>query len=84
MQYAQRGNRVDNNSGVKGIISRKRLGHKDKWRAMIAEGGRLHHLGQFSDFTESVAHRLVAEQCLGWEGCDSCSPAYQYMEGITK
>ena len=36
------------------------------------------------DFTEAVAHRLAAEQCLDWAGCDSNSPAYQYMKNYVR
>ncbi len=37
-------------------------------------------VGRHKDFTEAVAHRLAAEQALDWSGCDSSSPAYQYMQ----
>lgn len=42
------------------------------------------YLSIFDDFTEAVAHRLAAEQCLDWDGCDSTSPAYLYMKEYLK
>ena len=75
------GNSKNNTSGVKGV-SWTRTGCK--WSAeLVSEGTRL-RLGQYADFAEAVAHRLAAEQCLNWEGCDSCSPAYQYMKEYLK
>lgn len=69
-------------SGVKGVswISRK-LSH-GVWRAYICVHGKISHLGYFSDLTEAVAHRLAAEQALNWEGCDSTSPSFIYMQNI--
>jgi len=29
---------------------------------------------------EAVAHRLAGEQALEWEGCDSSSDAYKYIQ----
>ena len=70
------GNRNNNTSGVKGVWWHKRTG---KWHAQIAVNERQFHLGYYDDFTEAVCARLAAEQCIGWEGCDSSSPAYQYL-----
>jgi hypothetical protein len=67
----------NNTSGVKGIHWFKQ---HQKWAAYIDVGGSQKHLGIFIDFTEAVAHRLAAEQCLNWSDCDSNSPAYQYMK----
>lgn len=69
------GNHKDNTSGVKGISwnSRKRL-----WSADIGVFRKHKSLGCYKDFSEAVLVRLAAEQCLGWEGCESSSPAYQY------
>lgn len=64
--------RSDNTSSVKGVCLFRRT---SKWAVTIADK----HLGYFSDFTEAVAHRLAAEQCLGWEGCDSTSSALIHM-----
>lgn len=71
------GNPSTNTSGVKGVCWNK---SKNKWRAEIKINSRMTHLGYFTDFTEAVAHRLAAEQCLNWECCDGCSPAYQFMK----
>lgn len=69
------GNRKDNKSGVKGVIKHG----KNKWLAGIRVNGKSIHLGLYKDFSNAVCARLIAEQCLGWEGCDSSSPAYQYV-----
>jgi len=71
------GNRKNNKSGVKGICF---YNPNQKWQAQIKVNGKNSHLGHFTDFTEAVAHRLAAEQCLNWSTCDSSSPAYQYIQ----
>jgi len=71
------GNRKNNKSGVKGICF---YNPNQKWQAQIKVNGKNSHLGRFTDFTEAVAHRLAAEQCLNWSTCDSSSPAYQYIQ----
>ena len=38
------------------------------------------YLGIYKDFDEAVCVRLAVEQCVNWEGCDSNSPAYQYVQ----
>ena len=48
------------------------------WRANIVVMNKLYNLGNYQDYDEAILARLAVEQCLGWEGCDSCSPAYQY------
>ena len=68
-----------NTSGVKGVCWHKRA---EKWHAQIAVNSKNKHLGYHDDFTEAVAHRLAAEQCLNWSGCDSNSPAFQYMRKL--
>lgn len=73
------GNRTDNTSGVKGVSWNK---EKNKWQARIAVDGVQKNLGYFKDFDEAVCARLSGEQCLGWSGCDSSSPAYQYVQKI--
>jgi len=65
-------------AGVKGITWYKPT---QKWQARITVHGTLKCLGYYSDFTEAVAHRLAAEQCLKWGSCDSSSPAHQFMKG---
>ena len=71
------GNRNDNTSGVKGVCFHKAA---QKWHAQIYLDRGCYHLGLFTDFTEAVAHRLAAEQCLNWSTCDSSSPAYRHMQ----
>lgn len=67
----------NNESGVAGV-------HRDtlrnKWRAKIKINYKTKNLGLFDDFTEAVAHRLAAEQCLEWAGCDSNSSAFRYVQ----
>jgi hypothetical protein len=70
--------RSQTSSGVKGLTWNKR---DKKWFVQIAVHGTVKYLGIYSDFTEAVAHRLAAEQCLEWGDCDSRSPAYQFMKG---
>ena len=43
---------------------------------------KTHHIGRYDDFDEAVCHRIAIEQCLGWSGCDSSSPAYRYVRGL--
>lgn len=66
-----------NTSGVKGVCWHKL---KNKWMSQININQDIKYLGLYSDFTEAVAHRLAAEQCVDWNGCDSRSPAYLYMK----
>lgn len=70
-------NRVTNTSGVKGVCWCKKM---NKWKARITVNYVETHLGCSEDFMEMVCLRLAAEQTLSWEGCDSRSPAYQYVQ----
>lgn len=70
------GNPKNNTSGVKGICWAEQ---NNKWKAQIVIDRKTKGLGYYSDFLEAVCHRLAAEQCVNWEGCDSSSPAYQYV-----
>lgn len=72
--------KTTNTSRITGVGWHKRIG---KWTSQIMNNNKRVYLGYSTDFTEAVALRLTAEQCLKWEGCDSSSPAYQYMRGIT-
>lgn len=66
-----------NKSGVKGVCWNKR----DKgWRASIYDNGKGIYFMVVADLLEAACYRLAAEQCLGWEGCDSSSPAFQYVQ----
>lgn len=67
------GNFVNNTSGVKGVYWNK---GKNKWHAQIRINLKMKHLGYYDDFQDVVCARLTAEQCVGWSGCDSNSPAF--------
>jgi hypothetical protein len=69
------GNRENNTSGVKGVSW---YCSRNKWTAQIMVNHKQYHLGYYKEICNAVLARLAAEQCLGWEGCDSNSPAYQY------
>jgi hypothetical protein len=71
------GNRKNNTSSVKGVYWFKR---DKKWRAMIGINQKIKHLGLYNSFENAVCARLAGEQCLNWSGCDSSSPAYQYVQ----
>jgi len=71
------GNFSHNTSGVKGVCWIK---NNNKWRASLQVNRQSKILGQFKSFDEAVCHRLAGEQCVNWEGCDSCSPAFQYVK----
>jgi hypothetical protein len=71
--------RSNNSSGIKGVYLNKST---SKWVAKICVGGKSFILGYHTTFIEAVAHRLAAEQCYGWPGCDSCSPAFAYIRKI--
>ena len=72
---------VTNTSGVKGVQWYKAY---NKWTASVHINRKHRGLGYHKDFTEAVAHRLAAEQALDWAGCDSNSPAFQYMQNYLK
>ena len=71
----------NNKSGVTGIHWFTRC---STWQSFIMVDYKRKHLGYHKDLTEAVAHRLAAEQCLDWSGCDSSSSAYQYMQDYLK
>ena len=70
------GNYSHNTSGVKGVGWVKRT---KKYRAEIMVKGKSYHLGYYKSFDNAICARLAAEQCFDWDGCDSSSPAYQYV-----
>ena len=71
------GNHRDNTSGVKGVrFSEKRK----KWMSQIQVNRKCRFLGYYIDFNDAVCARLAGEQCLDWNGCDSSSPAFKYVE----
>ena len=71
----------NNKSGVTGVHWFARC---STWQSHIMVDYKRKHIGYHTDFTEAVAHRLAAEQCLNWEGCDSNSSAYRYMKEFIK
>lgn len=73
------GLRSDNTSGVKGVSFDKPRG---KWAAYIAIFSKKKDLGRHTTLDEAVLHRLAAEQCLEWHGCDLDSPALNYVKNI--
>lgn len=66
-----------NESGVNGVSWNKKL---NKWKSIVGINYNTKYLGIHIDFTEAVAHRLAVEQCLDWNGCDSCSTAFLHMK----
>ena len=73
------GNHKDNKSGVKGVSW---VTSRNLWMSSIRVFNKSKFLGTYKSFEEAVYVRLAAEQCLGWEGCDSSSPAYRYIKGL--
>jgi len=73
-----RANPSNNTSTVKGVGWHK---HSGKWYAQIVIGGKQTTIARNTNFDEAVCHRLAAEQCVDWAGCDSNSPAYQHVKG---
>lgn len=71
------GNRSDNTSGVKGVFWHKRA---NKWQAQIKTNRKRESLGLYENFDNAVMARYRAEKELNWSGCDSSSPAYQYLK----
>lgn len=76
------GNYSNNKSGVKGVGFDKQT---SKWLSRITINQKTIKIGRYSNFDDAVCARLIVEQCLGWSGCDSNSPAYTYVkENIQK
>lgn len=67
----------NNKSGISGICFCKQ---NKKWRVSISIYNKTYNLGRYKDFDNAVCARLAAEQCLNWDGCDSNSSAYQYVQ----
>ena len=70
---------TSNTSGIKGVGA-----YKGGFRAYTEISGSFKLLRSTKDFTEAVAHRLAAEQCLGYSSCDTQSSAYLYMQKYLK
>lgn len=71
----------NNTSGVKGVYWNKQ---SNGWVSLMRVNNKIKYLGQYHDFVDAVAARLAGEQCVNWNGCDSCSPAYLYMFNYLK
>lgn len=69
------GNNIKNRSGVKGVCFDT---WNNKWCAYITVNKKHKKLGRYVEKHEAVLARVAAEQCLNWERCDVCSPAYKY------
>jgi hypothetical protein len=76
------GNPCNNTSGVKGVSwDSTKNAYSATIRLNNSSVRKTFFLGRYKDFDDAVAARLAAEQCLGWGGCDSSSPAYLYLMG---
>ena len=74
--------RKDSTTGITGISW---SGRQNQWHVTICKDvGEGKFICYVDDFTEAVAHRLAAEDCLGWNSCDNNSSAYQYMQKYLK
>jgi hypothetical protein len=71
------GNPITNTSGVKGVSWHK---SNNKWGAYIKISEKTKYLGCYKNFGDAVMARYQAEKKLDWSGCDSSSPAYQYLK----
>lgn len=76
-QNRNKGNQCNNTSGVKGVSF---CNYYNKWRVVLKINGKQVYGQYFLSFNEAVCHRLAAEQCVDWDGCDSTSPAYKYIQ----
>lgn len=69
-----KGNPKNNTSGIKGVYR-----NKEKWIVQIGVDNKVKTLGRYSHFDNAVCARLAGEQCVNWAGCNSNSPAFQYV-----
>jgi hypothetical protein len=67
-------------SGVKGVHF---FSQTKRWHAYVSVNRRRIHIGYFSTVEEAVCNRLAFEQCLGWIGCESTSPALIFVQEMT-
>lgn len=67
----------DNNSGIVGVCWSK---HAKKWRAQIGIFKKSKNLGYFVNFIDAVKARWEAEKKYGWQGCNTTSSAYNYLQ----
>lgn len=73
------GIKSNNTSGVTGVFWDK---SKSKWGAKIVVNQKLISVSRSCSFEEAVFHRLAAEQCLCWDGCNSTSSAFLYVKKL--
>jgi hypothetical protein len=66
---------INNTSGIRGVSFSPRDG---VWFAQIKINQKRYFLGQSKCKLEAACLRLAAEQCLGWDTCNSSS-AYRYV-----
>lgn len=71
----------NNKSGVKGVYWHESM---SVWIARIKTDNTYRFLGGCRSFCEAVCARLAAEQCLGWDVCDSNSSAFRYVQEMLK
>ena len=64
-------------TGVPGVVFIKKTG---EYLAILKSKGHKSFSGKFNNFTDAVCFRLVIEQCLGWNKCQSDSPAFNYVK----
>lgn len=69
--------RANNKSGITGVFWATK---DNRWRSYIHYNRKTHSLGDYKNFDNAACARLAGEQCLNWEGCDTSSPAYQYVQ----
>lgn len=72
----------NSSTGVKGVCNLSKSG---RYKAQIVSAMQKNcTLYTGSDLVEAVAHRLAAEQCLGYSSCDNQSSAFIYMQNYIK
>ena len=71
------GNCKNNTSGIRGVCFDKK---RQKWFAQIKFNYKASNLGVCDDFAEAVCLRYAVEQCLGFQGEITNSPAYLYVQ----
>ena len=70
----------NNTSGVKGVCWDKR---GSRWLAHIKVDYRRKHLGYYDTILEAAYVRYAAEQCLGFQDCDTNSSALVFIRANT-
>ena len=68
---------ASNKSGIKGVLKKR---NSNIYVASIYFEGKNRHLYYGTDFVEAAAHRLAAEQAIGYDSCDAKSPSYIFIK----